>query len=65
MCLEPCSSSAQGAVAGADASAAAVRPRRPVVTAFVRREDGKLLVVKRSDKVTMVCQQWRLIVLKP
>jgi hypothetical protein len=26
------------------------------VTAFVRREDGKLLVIKRSDKVTMVCQ---------
>jgi hypothetical protein len=28
-----------------------------VVTAFVRREDGKLLVVKRSDKVTTICQQ--------
>ncbi|WIA12133.1 hypothetical protein OEZ85_012206 [Tetradesmus obliquus] len=53
-----CSSSAQGAVAGAEASAAAVRPRRPVVTAFVRREDGKLLVVKRSEKVSSYRHQW-------
>lgn len=27
------------------------RSRRPVVTAFIRRDDGKLLVVKRSDQV--------------
>uniref|UniRef100_A0A383WBQ4 Nudix hydrolase domain-containing protein n=1 Tax=Tetradesmus obliquus TaxID=3088 RepID=A0A383WBQ4_TETOB len=53
-----CSSSAKGAVAGAEASAAAVRPRRPVVTAFVRREDGKLLVVKRSEKVSSYRHQW-------
>jgi hypothetical protein len=52
LCFLPsCSSSVQGTVAGAEASAAAAKPRRPVVTAFVRRDDGKLLVVKRSDKV--------------
>ncbi|KAF6256070.1 hypothetical protein COO60DRAFT_148070 [Scenedesmus sp. NREL 46B-D3] len=53
-----CSSNPQGAVAGAKACAAAVRPRRPVVTAFVRRDDGKLLVVKRSDKVGSYRHLW-------
>lgn len=44
----------------AAATPAAKQGWRPVVTAFVRRSDGRVLVVKRSDKVIgRYCQATR------